>query len=310
MDDAPPPRLRLRREALADGWSDEELGRLTRQGRWTRLRRGAYVESAGPPDVLTRHRLLVDATLAGLRRPAVVSHQSAAVLWGFPLWGCRLDQVHVTRPPGATTAAGRSLRVHVARMPDDEVTAVDGIAVTSPLRTALDLARTASFEAGVVVLDAAIGRHLVEPAALHARVTAATGVKGVRQAARVVALADSRSESVGESRSRVLLHRLGLPPSDLQFEVRAPGGLLVARTDFVWEGERVVGEFDGRVKYGRLLRPGQDPGDAVFEEKRREDLIRDEDWRVVRWTWDDLQQVGVVHQRVQRALARGAGRVG
>ena len=36
----------------------------------------------------------------------------------------------------------------------------------------------------------------------------------------------------------------------------------------------MFGEFDGRVKYGRLLKPGQDPGEVVFAEKRREDLIR------------------------------------
>lgn len=310
MDSMPPPRLHLRRDALAQGWSDEELGRLTRQGDWTRLRRGAYVEAAEPPDATTRHRLLIDATLAGLQRPAVVSHQSAAVLLGFPLWGCRLDQVHVTRQPRATTAIGRSLRVHVARLQDDDVVVVDGIAVTSPLRTALDLARTIPFGAAVANLDAALRRDLVDHDALRSRVAAAAGVKGVRQAVRVIAVADARSESVGESRSRVLLHRLGLPPSDLQFEVRTPSGLLVARTDFVWEEERVVGEFDGRVKYGRLLRPGQDPGDAVFEEKRREDLIRDEDWRVVRWTWGELVHPTSVHRRVQRALVRGAGRLG
>jgi hypothetical protein len=46
-----------------------------------------------------------------------------------------------------------------------------------------------------------------------------------------------------------------------------------------------VAEFDGRMKYGRLLRPGQEAGDAVFDEKRREDAIPDESWGVVRWTW-------------------------
>jgi hypothetical protein len=81
----------------------------------------------------------------------------------------------------------------------------------------------------------------------------------------------------------VILHRWKLAPSALQLEIRAQDGALVARSDFAWEAERLVGEFDGRIKYGRLLRPGQDPGDAVFEEKRREDAIRDEDWGVVRW---------------------------
>lgn len=308
MDGAAPPRLLLRREALDAGWSDEELGRLARQDGWTRLRRGAYLEADEPPDALTRHRLLIDATLAGLRRSAVVSHQSAAVLWGFPLWGCRLDQVHVTRQPGATTSTGRSLRVHVARLPEDDVADLEGILLTSPLRTALDLARTATFEAAVVITDAALRRGLVDVDELRQRSAASPRIEGSRQAARVAALADGRSESVGESRSRVLLHRLGLAPSDLQHEVRTASGLFVARTDFVWEEERLVGEFDGRVKYGRLLRPGQDPGDAVFEEKLREDRIRDEDWRVVRWTWGELLRPGIVADRVRQGLARAARR--
>jgi hypothetical protein len=53
-----------------------------------------------------------------------------------------------------------------------------------------------------------------------------------------------------------------------------------------------------------LLRPGQDPGDAVFEEKLREDEIRDHAWKVVRWTWRELDAPGVVADRLRRAFAR------
>src|SRR5688500_17019426 len=98
MTDAAEPlaELILRRDAIATGWSDDELGRLVRAGELSRLRRGAYVDSVLPPDRAAVHRLLVRATLAGLRRPAVVSHQSAAVLLGLPLWDVRLDRVHIT----------------------------------------------------------------------------------------------------------------------------------------------------------------------------------------------------------------------
>jgi len=78
------PVLHLRRTAIDAGWSDDELGRLVRQGELERLRRGAYVAGTLPADVAAVHRLLVRATLAGLRRPAVVSHQSAALLRGLP----------------------------------------------------------------------------------------------------------------------------------------------------------------------------------------------------------------------------------
>ena len=59
------------------------------------------------------------------------------------------------------------------------------------------------------------------------------------------------------------------------------------------------------MKYGKYLRPGQDPGDAVFAEKQREDRIRDEGLRVVRWIWDELRRFGEVSERLRRALAGG-----
>lgn len=304
--DPVPPLLQLRCAALADGWSDGELARLTRNGAWKRIRRGAYVVGALPDRASARHRLLIDATMAGLRRlPAVVSHQSAAVLLGMPLWDVALDRVHITRTPPAWNDAGRYLCCHVARLRDDDVVIVGGVAVTSPVRTALDLARSLPYETAVVVLDAALHEGLLSPDVLRERLPDLLGVPGSRAAARAVGATDSRSESVGESRSRIALHRLGLAPSDLQLEVRTVDGRLIARTDFAWREARLVGEFDGRIKYGRLLRPGQDPGDAVFEEKRREDAIRDEGWGVVRWTWSDIARPERLGPRVRRALARG-----
>jgi len=303
-EDLDPPLL-LRRDALDEGWSDGELARLVRAGGWHRLRRGAYVDGRTPPPALTRHRLLLRATLVGLSRPAVVSHQSAAVLHGFPLWGARLDRVHITRRPRAWNDSSGVLVCHVARLRDDETTSIDGVEVTDPVRTALDLARSLPHEAAVAVLDAALHRGLVTDTDLRTRLTDLMGAPGARAAARAVRFADGRSESVGESRSRVALHRLGLNPSGLQFDVLAAEGEHIGRADFAWEEERVVGEFDGRVKYGRLLRPGQDPGEVVYREKRREDAIRDENWTVVRWVWDDIARPERLGPRVRRALERG-----
>jgi hypothetical protein len=65
----------------------------------------------------------------------------------------------------------------------------------------------------------------------------------------------------------------------------------------------------GRVKYGRLLRPGQEAGDVVFEEERREDAMRDAGWEVVRWTWRDLATPERVGDRVRRAHDRGRRRL-
>ncbi|SFL22579.1 type IV toxin-antitoxin system AbiEi family antitoxin domain-containing protein [Geodermatophilus ruber] len=302
------PALLLRRDAVGTGWSDDELARLVRAGDLVRLRRGAYVDSVLPAGPAAQHRLLVRATMAGLRRSAIVSHQSAAVLLGLPLWDVALDRVHVTRQPRAWDFTSGVVRCHVARIRDDEIVEVDGLAVTSPVRTALDLARSLPHEAAVVALDAALHAALLSHDELRARLFDVVGTPGSRSAARAVADADARSESVGESRSRVILHRWKLAPSALQFEVRRDG-LLIARTDFAWEDERLVGEFDGRIKYGRLLRPGQDPGDAVFAEKRREDGIRDEDWSVTRWVWAELQRPHRLAAKVRRARERARSRL-
>ena len=81
-------------------------------------------------------------------------------------------------------------------------------------------------------------------------------------------------------------------------------------TDGEWPGftsgpaYRTIGEFDGRVKYGRLLKPGQSVEQIVDEEKLREDALRDLGWQVVRWVWRDLHRSGILRDRVLRAFAR------
>ena len=66
------------------------------------------------------------------------------------------------------------------------------------------------------------------------------------------------------------------------------------------------GEFDGRSKYGRLLlKPGQTSEDVLFEEKQREDRLRDSGWQIVRWVWADLYAPAPLLERLRRAFLRG-----
>ena len=90
----------------------------------------------------------------------------------------------------------------------------------------------------------------------------------------------------------------------LQFDVHTAVGQWLGRTDFWWSDHETVGEFDGKLKYGRLLKPGQDPGEVVFQEKRREDAIRDAGLTVRRWTWSDLDRFAPVAERLRRDFAR------
>lgn len=292
--------LHLRRRLLASGWSDDEVRRLLRVGELSPVRRGAYVVGALPQDPARRHRLEITAALDALSPDAVVSHVSAAVLHGLPLWGVPLGRVHVTRNRATGGRRGRRVHVHTAPLTPGGLALVDGVPVTGVARTVADIARTVPFEQAVVVADAALAMDLASGEELAEAVLQATGWPGSPAARRAIAFADAGAQSPGESRSRVAMAAAGLPTPVLQWEVLDRGRSL-GFADFGWPRLRTVGEFDGRIKYGRLLRPDQSPGDAVFAEKRREDRMRDTDLGMARWTWDELGPAfGAVADRIRR----------
>jgi hypothetical protein len=253
--------------------------------------------------VLAQHRLAIRAAVPELADSAVLSHGSAAVLHGLPIWSVPLSTVQVTRE--RTYGGRREQRVHVrvARLDPDEIEVIDGIAVTTVARTVVDLARALPFEAAVAVGDGALADDLTDPHKLADALRRSARRPWCARARRALSFVDGRAESVGESRSRVALARLGLPAPELQWEVRDASDVIIGRTDFGWPGRGVVGEFDGRAKYGRLLRPGEEPADAVYREKLREDALRAEGLIVVRWTWQDLDSFDAVAGRIHRALS-------
>jgi hypothetical protein len=131
------PDLAFRPELLAAGITDDELRRLRTQRRLTALRPGAYVASDDPrlDDAIARHVLMVRAAVQSVAPGTVVSHASAAALHGLTLWGVPLDRVHLTRDRRSGGRCTALRHVHTAGLADDEVTDVDGIAVTSIDRT-------------------------------------------------------------------------------------------------------------------------------------------------------------------------------
>jgi hypothetical protein len=288
-----------RRELIEAGFTRDEVRRDLRRGDLVSVRRGAYTREALPRGPDERHRLQVHAAVAELADEVVVSHVSAAVLYGLPTWGVPLDRVHATRARRSGGRRGRVVHLHAAPLEPGEIVLVEGVPVTSPARTVLDIARSAPFQQAVVLADRALALGLVVPGQLADGVARATGWPGAPAARRVVDFADGRSESVGESRSRVAIAAAGLATPVLQWDVIA-GGRWLGRTDFGWPDRATVGEFDGRVKYGRLLLPGQEPGDVVFAEKRREDAMRAAGLRVVRWTWPDLHRFAPVADLLRR----------
>lgn len=295
--------LVFRPELLAAGVTDDELRRLRRRRGLAVVRPGAYVPPDDGPlaDAAERHRLAVRAAVRKVAAGAVVSHVSAAALHGLALWEVDLSRVHVTTDRSSGGRVTRLLHVHAAPLRPEEVVTVDGLACTSVARTVVDLARTLPFEQAVVVADAARHHHRVSATELEVAAERSHGRRGAPDARRVVAAADPRAESPGETRSRIAIARARLPSPVLQHEFRELG----VRTDFYWPEFATVGEFDGKVKYGRTLRPGRDVGEVVYAEKRREDSLRDLHLQFVRWCWDEICPFDDVAARIWRAFARG-----
>jgi hypothetical protein len=185
------------------------------------------------------------------------------------------------------------------------VVEIAGFRVTSLSRTVLDVSCAAPPLLAVPVGDAALWSGLrVEE--LAERIERAGPRRGLVQARRTLSLLDPRSESPGESMSRAVFAENGISPPKPQFRVYDSAGRFVGRCDFGWRDQRVLGEFDGKKKYGELvLQRGQSPEDALFEEKRREDRLRDLGWQVVRWVWADLFAPADLLERLNRAFARG-----
>ncbi len=296
--------VRLTRDLAAQGYSRGELARLVRSGDLRHVRRGAYADPAAR-DPRAEHLLLLEATLAQCHPEAVASHVSAAVVHGLPIWSTDLRQVHLTRDRVGRGRVSAPVRVHGSPLGPDDVVVVAGVRVTGLARTAFDLACTLPMERAVAVGDVVLAR-LGDRDTLHRQLQLGGGRSGVGAARRAIDFLDPRSESPGESYSRVVLHRAGIPRPEPQYEVFGPAGELLARADFAWPELHTLGEFDGRAKYGRLLRPDQSAADAVFAEKVREDRLRDHGWQVVRWIWAELADPTSLVARLERAFRRGA----
>jgi hypothetical protein len=121
----------------------------------------------------------------------------------------------------------------------------------------------------------------------------------------VLRLADGRIESVGESRTLWACFHEGLPMPVPQYVVRDRRGCEVARVDFAWPELGTFLEFDGRIKYEALLRPGERASDVVLRERDRERLICETTgWVCIRVTWAELADPARLAARIRGVLFR------
>lgn len=262
-------------DALACGYDRQSLSRLVSRGEAVRIARGAYagrdIHAAASPE--QRHRLMTRAVVERFAGRVAASHYSALNLLGLPLWRAPLGQVHVARIGAGPGRRNSRLHIH-SPYPADAYCLADG----------LGLVTDEQLRGGLMRLT----RH-----------------PSVREARLAVDLADGRSESPGESRTRLVLRSLALGAVVPQVEIRDHSGRLVARVDFLYEQQRTIVEFDGLVKYS-----GAHGREALVAEKRREDRLRDLGFQVVRVTWAELDRPGLLQHRIQAAFTRTTGAEG
>ena len=298
-----------RGEALAFGVDDAALRRAVRRGALVKVRHGAYVfaDEWGTLDEPSRHLVLTRAVLRVIGDDVAASHHSACLMHRMEMWDVDLADAHVTRLDGGAGRTEAGVVHHEALSLDADVVRIGGHHVVQPARAALESALLSGVERGLVVVNSGLHQRLFTAEDLEAQHALMRSWPGAGHLQLVSRLADGRPESVAESRSAYLFWAQGLPKPELQYPVYDGRGNLVGIVDFAWPELGLLGEFDGKVKYLRHLRPGEEPGDAVFREKQREDLLRRvTGWSMVRLTWSDLYNPVATAAMIRSMMRRAA----
>jgi very-short-patch-repair endonuclease len=256
-------------DAGAAGWTREEVRTLVRHGDVREVVHGAYV-SADVPDTLG----LRAAALSRLV-PArtVVCRRTAAWLYGVDVMALG---AHLKTPPvellvpAGTAAVRRGGAIgYSGVLADHEVVEIDGLRVTTPQRTALDLARWLPLLDGVPAVDAMLHHQLVSLEALHAGASRLRGYRHKLRLERALELADDRAESPQESRLRIrLVVYAKLPAPEVQYVVPVAGGEF--RLDLAYVEVKIAIEYDGAEHHSSA-------GDVAYDRWRR-DMLRGHGW--------------------------------
>lgn len=293
-----------RRQALDSGYTPEQIQERLQSGRWERVRHGQYAERTDilhltPWDrEIHRHRRLVHAAMNSMRPgTAVVSHHSALLLHGIPVWHADLAEVQLTRTSGWRSGPAAGVRHHRGRLTAADLDEADGLAVTSVARALAETSTAGSFEVAVVSADAVLRAGRVSDDDLRRVLELSEFWPGGPTLRAALAFADPLAESVGESRLRALMHSQGLPAPVLQAVFEDASGF-IARVDFYFPEHETVVEFDGLAKYAAGSR------EILVREKVREDRLRALGLQVLRTTWDDLAHPERTATYIRQAFAR------
>jgi hypothetical protein len=237
---------------------------------------------------------------------SILSFASSARLWNAPLPGwLEADwRIHLARRRGRSTPRRVNVVGHQLVLLPDEVVELDGVRLTSPARTWLDLAAVLSIDDLVIAGDSLVCEHghefpvpreaLCSIEELRSMVERHPGSRGVRKARVALELIRVGADSPPETRLRLELVRAGLPEPELNCVLWGVHGAPVLWPDAAYAEWRISIQYDGA---------GHAPSEQYLRDIRRESVTREHGWLELRVSKDDL--VGdhpAVGRKVRAAL--------
>jgi len=253
------------------GLEPQHLARLVRDGVLRRVFTGVYC----PAQVADSLELRAQCAALALPDHCVVVDRSAAWLHGVDLHDPNerfstpdLEMVALRghtppRRPGIYTGE-RDLEAR-------DLTTVEGIPVTTPIRTALDIACLRGEHRALAALDAFMRQHHLTEEEMMREAVRLKGRRGVVQLRRLIPLASGKADSTGESWLRATILRAELPVPVLQFEVHVDGRLF-AILDLAYPGLKIAIEYDGEEFHG---------ADQAHHDSARRERLRELGWLVI-----------------------------
>jgi len=269
-----------RSDLSAAGISDQAIQRRVRLG--LLMRRTASVFTYAGTPTYPRQRLLEAVLTVG--NDAVLSHDSAAFEWGLIRRSPRIPQVALRRW-NRTHQDAVGVHESLDLVPSDRAL-LDGIPVTNPQRTVVDLGATSPW-----LVERALSEGLRQELFTVADVDVfvkrvakrgRSGVGVIRPLLEMYRGVNGRTESLLEDRFlRILFDRdIKLPAA--QFEVLDDGGRFVCRADFAYVEHRLLIEVDGRSYHS--------DSKAFQRDREKQNRSQALGWKTVRFTWFDVHR--------------------